>query len=95
MDINNSKDNTQNRHIGRPTKSSDTNIHQHLITAAFELFADNKYNQVSTRKISLAANTTPAMIRYYFQNKEGLFHAAMSQYRQPVLDTLKQYTTNP
>lgn len=95
MNNNDSKNETQVRHIGRPTKSSDTNIRQHLITVAFELFADNDYNQVSTRKIAIAANTTPAMIRYYFQNKEGLFHAAMSQYRQPVLDTLKQYATTP
>ena len=95
MDVNTSKDDTQNRSIGRPTKTSDTNIRQHLMTVAFELFADNEYNQVSTRKIALAANTTPAMIRYYFQNKEGLFHAAMSQYRQPVLDTLKQYAAKP
>jgi len=95
MDNNDSKNEHHVRHIGRPTKSSDTNIRQHLITVAFELFADNDYNQVSTRKIAIAANTTPAMIRYYFQNKEGLFHAAMSQYRQPVLDTLKQYADKP
>lgn len=95
MDNNDSKTESQIRHIGRPTKSSDSNIRQHLMTVAFELFADNDYNQVSTRKIALAANTTPAMIRYYFQNKEGLFHAAMSQYRQPMLDTLKQHVAKP
>ncbi|QUM75772.1 TetR/AcrR family transcriptional regulator [Moritella sp. 24] len=95
MDNNNSKDETLIRHIGRPTKSSDTNIRQHLMTVAFELFADNEYNQISTRKIAAAANTTPAMIRYYFQNKEGLFHAAMSQYRQPMLDIFKQHVAKP
>ena len=95
MTSSNSEGDSLNRHIGRPKKSTDSNIRQHLMTVAFELFADNEYNQVSTRKIALAANTTPAMIRYYFQNKEGLFHAAMSQYRQPVLDTLKQYAAKP
>lgn len=95
MDSSNNKDEALVRNIGRPTKSSDTNIRQHLMTVAFDLFADNDYNQVSTRKIAIAANTTPAMIRYYFQNKEGLFHAAMSQYRQPILDTLKLYAAKP
>ncbi|NQZ92420.1 MAG: TetR/AcrR family transcriptional regulator [Moritella sp.] len=95
MDNNDSKDVTVVRHIGRPTKSSDTNIRQHLMTVAFELFAKHEYNQISTRKIAAAANTTPAMIRYYFQNKEGLFHAAMEQYRQPMVDVLRKNATNP
>lgn len=95
MDSNNSKDELQNRHLGRPKKSTDSNIRQHLMTVAFDLFANNEYNQISTRKIASAANTTPAMIRYYFQNKEGLFHAAMEQYRQPMLDILKQYAAKP
>lgn len=95
MDNNDSKNKPPIRHIGRPTKSSDTNVRQHLMTVAFELFADNEYNQISTRKIAIAANTTPAMIRYYFQNKEGLFHAAMSQYRQPILDIFKQHVAKP
>ena len=95
MDNNDSKDVTEVRHIGRPTKSSDTNIRQHLMTVAFDLFAKNEYNQISTRKIAAAANTTPAMIRYYFQNKEGLFHAAMEQYRQPMVDVLRKNAANP
>lgn len=99
MDHNDTEDDnkgdTEVRHIGRPTKSSDTNIRQHLMTVAFDLFAKHEYNQISTRKIAAAANTTPAMIRYYFQNKEGLFHASMSQYRQPMLDIFKRYVAKP
>lgn len=94
MDKNN-KVTTQVRHIGRPTKSADSNIRQHLMTVAFELFAKDEYNQISTRKIATAANTTPAMIRYYFQNKEGLFHAAMEQYRQPMVEVLRKNAANP
>ena len=95
MDNNDSKNETEVRHIGRPTKSSDTNIRQHLMTVAFDLFAKHEYNQISTRKIAAAANTTPAMIRYYFQNKEGLFHAAMEQYRQPMVDVLRKNAAEP
>ncbi|CAM2938989.1 TetR/AcrR family transcriptional regulator [Moritella viscosa] len=95
MDNIDNKSEPLTRHIGRPKKSSDTNIRQHLMTVAFDLFAKNEYNQISTRKIAAEANTTPAMIRYYFQNKEGLFHAAMEQYRQPMVDVLRKNAANP
>ncbi|WP_392341009.1 hypothetical protein [Moritella marina] len=56
MDHNDTEDDNNGeievRNIGRPTKSSDSNIRQHLMTVAFDLFANHEYNQVSTRKVA-------------------------------------------
>lgn len=48
-----------------------------LTSVALELFAKRHFDSVSIRDIGKAAGMNPAMIYYYFKNKEDLFCAAL------------------
>ena len=67
----------ESRRPGRPVKSADNDEKNQsrnaLLQAARELFAKDPYVKVSTRKIAEKAGVNPALIRYYFINKDGLY----------------------
>lgn len=68
---------TETRKPGRPLKSLNgdekNQSRKALLQAARELFAKSPYAKVSTRKIAERAGVNPALIRYYFINKDGLY----------------------
>jgi TetR/AcrR family transcriptional regulator len=86
---------TAPKQTGRPKKQAQTDIRNNLIAAATQLFDQYDYQAVSTRRIAVLAHTTPAMIRYYFNNKEGLFHAAMEAKRTPMHGQLEAFANDP
>lgn len=51
--------------------------HDRLIICARELFQERSFDGVSIRDLMQAANVTQPTIYYYFQNKDGLFLAAL------------------
>lgn len=81
--------------IGRPKKSFQTDIRQRLFDAAKELFGQNGYESVSTRQIAQAANTTPAMIRYYFANKQGLYFCILTESGGQIKAMLQEFNRAP
>jgi TetR/AcrR family transcriptional regulator len=76
------------RSVGRPDSQADANVRQALLDAARDLFLDSGFEKTTARQIAQAANTTPAMIHYYFDDKEGLFHAMLEQTIAPLRDRL-------
>ena len=70
-------ENIEPRRPGRPVKSDNSDdknqSRKALLQAACELFADAPFAKVSTRKIAERAGVNPALIRYYFINKDGLY----------------------
>lgn len=60
---------------GRPTAKASTQVYQALLDAAETCLKDKPYRAVTVREIADEADTNPAMINYYFKNKEGLFIA--------------------
>ncbi|CAA0103574.1 putative HTH-type transcriptional regulator YttP [BD1-7 clade bacterium] len=50
-------------------------VFDRLIEAATDLFLEKGYHGVSIRSLAEQANTTSAMVAYYFENKHGLFDA--------------------
>ncbi len=63
---------------GRPKKPVDEQqIRLDLIDAAARCLTEQSYRSVSIREIAEEANTTSAMISYYFGNKEGLVIALL------------------
>jgi TetR/AcrR family transcriptional regulator len=48
-----------------------------LLGAARQLFAGRGFHEVGTREIARAAGVNPAMIHYYFGDKEGLYKAML------------------
>ncbi len=50
-----------------------------ILEVASKLFAERGYSNVSIRDVCNQAGTTAPMIYYYFENKRGLFNAAVSR----------------
>lgn len=66
------------RKPGRPKKDeADPDLRRALLTQAEQMFAEQGYDGVSLRRLAEAAGLTPAMIHYYFKNKDGLFSAML------------------
>lgn len=74
--------------VGRPTK--ETQARAHLLMAARSLFVERDYAQVSTRELAKLAGTDPALIRYYFGSKEGLFSTMIRETAVPVRKQLRE-----
>lgn len=71
------------RKAGRPT--SETKTRDALLEQAQHLFTSMPYEKVSTRMLAEKAGVNPAMIRYYFGSKEGLFEAMIMHVMAPIL----------
>ncbi len=63
-------------------------VREQLLSAARSLFAKHGYAAVSTRALAEAAQVNPAMISYYFDNKQGLYEAMLSDTFQPLVERL-------
>jgi AcrR family transcriptional regulator len=74
--------------VGRPTGESQAR--DNLIIAARTLFVERDYGQVSTRELAQLAGTDPAMIRYYFGSKEGLFSTMIRETAVPIRQQLRE-----
>jgi AcrR family transcriptional regulator len=74
---------------GRPAAASGAEVRGALLQAARRLFLKHGYAKVTARQIAAAAQTTPAMIHYYFTDKDGLFRAMLDEAIQPVLQLVE------
>jgi AcrR family transcriptional regulator len=77
------------RRPGRPAGGT-ADVREALLAQARELFLQQGFGAVSTRRIAAAAGTTPAMIHYHFGDKRGLFLAMMETAAQPVLAAVQR-----
>lgn len=73
---------------GRPSAERDLAVRQQLLAAARNLFAKHGYDAVSTRALAEAAQVNPAMISYYFDNKQGFYEAMLADVFQPLVQRL-------
>ncbi len=76
------------RSSGRP--NIDINARQLLIYHARELFLAMAYDKVSTRMIAQKSGINVAMIRYYFNSKDGLFETMVRETLAPIQDLIQQ-----
>ncbi|MHB8622640.1 MAG: TetR/AcrR family transcriptional regulator [Sulfuricaulis sp.] len=63
-----------------------------LLNAARELFARRDFTAVSVRAIAAAAHVNPAMIHYYFGDKDGLYRAMLHETFDPLLQKVQSLT---
>lgn len=71
-----------------PPAATDT-VRARLVKAALDCFLADEYQNVTTRLIAERAETSVAMIRYYFGNKEGLYEEMFRETLSPLLDDLE------
>ena len=71
------------KQVGRPSKQDLLNNNDHarerLLLAAQQCFSRYPYQRVTTRMLASKADVNPALIRYYFINKEGLYRAMFDE----------------
>jgi TetR/AcrR family transcriptional regulator len=79
---------------GRPP-GGDTAVRAALLEHARRLFLQHGFADVGTRRIATAAGATPAMIRYYFTDKLGLYRAMIEEAMRPVLAELERSLMAP
>lgn len=81
--------------VGRPPAERELAVRQQLLSAARSLFAKHGYDAVSTRALAETAQVNPAMINYYFDNKQGLYEAMLSDTFQPLVERLGALLASP
>lgn len=75
---------------GRPKKTNaDPGQRRALLDLAEEMFASHGYDGVSLRGLADAAGVTPAMIHYYFKNKDGLYSAMLEDVTGRILTQIE------
>ena len=76
---------------GRPRKQNHaTNARTRLIRAAAQLFAAQGFDSISMRTLRRAADVTPAMVGYYFNDKDGLLEAVLLDAIDKLYDTVER-----
>jgi len=66
--------------IGRPPASaSQGDPRTHLLDAATRLFAERGIADTTVARIAATASVTPAMVHYYFKNREQLLDAVVDE----------------
>ena len=53
-----------------------------ILAVAVNLFGNKGFDSVSTREVAAAASVPPASLRYYFENKRGLYIACLEHVQQ-------------
>lgn len=76
------------RRAGRPC-GDDLDLRTHLLDAAIVLFARRGIGATSLRAIAAEAQVTPAMLHYYFGDKERLVQAMIDERLLPVFGPLR------
>lgn len=79
--------------LGRRPGSDGEVVRLALLETARRMFAERGYQAVSVRALAAEAGVNPAMIHYYFGNKEGLYLAVLREVLAPTLERLAGLTT--
>lgn len=65
-------------------------IPNRLLDCACDLFLEKDFHSVSIRVLAKQAGTSSGMIKYYFNNKQGLFEAMIKREYGRILDVLHE-----
>jgi TetR/AcrR family transcriptional regulator len=76
------------RRPGRPTES-EGELREHLLDAALKRFASEGIRAAALKDIAREAGATPALVHYYFGNKDQLVAAVIEERLMPVLAELR------
>jgi TetR/AcrR family transcriptional regulator len=75
---------------GRPRQEARAlAVREALLQAARDYFSSRGFQKASLRAIASRAKVNPAMVHYYFGNKEGLFITMLSETVGPLINELE------
>jgi AcrR family transcriptional regulator len=66
-------------HIQNKKNNHERSAKRNLLEAGIDLFAEKGYASTSVREIVEKAGVTKPVLYYYFQSKEGMFHAILNR----------------
>lgn len=75
---------------GRPRGRDPEAVRNALLKAARTLFSRRSFKAVSVRELAAAAKVNPAMVNYYFGDKQGLYEAMVEGSLGPLLEALEE-----
>lgn len=78
---------TRPRTPGRPTGDTQAQ-RERLLDAAVDHFAQNGIRATSLRTIAESAGVTPALVNYYFGNKQSLVEAVFTERIRPLISSV-------
>jgi TetR/AcrR family transcriptional regulator len=76
------------RSIGRPHPVPGAHARELLLDAAVSLFAEQGITGTTIAEIAVRAGVTPAMVHYYFTNRDRLLDALVRERLQPIVTTV-------
>lgn len=80
---------------GRPPSEATRDVRLELLRAARDLFLDRSYREVSLRELAAAVGVSPAMVRYYFGDKQGLYVAMLRDVMGPLVGRIERMLAAP
>ena len=83
------------RRRGRPPAAPDRDVRGALLEAARTLFLQRGYAGVSVRQLAGAAGVNPAMVKYYFDGKPGLYAAMLQEVIGPLATRVEAMVAAP
>jgi TetR/AcrR family transcriptional regulator len=75
---------------GRPKGRDPEAVRNALLEAARSLFSQRAFKAVSVRELAATAKVNPAMVNYYFGDKQGLYEAMVEESLGPLLEALEE-----
>lgn len=78
------------RQRGRPRGNQRADVPEELIRALRETLAQKPAHEITVREIAASAGTSPEMVRYYFNGKDGLISALLDESLQRVQARLRK-----
>lgn len=75
---------------GRPAGREPEQVRSALLYAARQHFSQRDFKAVSVRELAKTAGVNPAMVNYYFGDKQGLYDAMVRESIGPLLEAIEQ-----
>ncbi len=85
----------RSRPRGRPAGEPALDVRTALLAAARERFLERSYREVSVRELAAAVGVNPAMVRYYFGDKQGLYAAMLQEVMGPLAGRIEAMLATP
>ena len=80
---------------GRPSTAEKPDVREALLEATGRLIAETGANDLSLRRVAAEAGVTPAMVHYYFSDKDGLYEAMLERAVGRILERVQAIASTP
>lgn len=83
------------RQRGRPIDTGQQDLRSRILDEAEKLFSDRGYAATSIRQIADSAGVNPALVHYYFENKQSLLRQVMERVLEPLGEAIASLRDSP